>query len=312
MVKFWSIYTLDIYSSVVWGGIIRCSERQSYVAYPIEVNDEMIDDDEITSQNLSTGATIQPFGARRSGVRADCWLSGWNFVTDLYRVLEHALTRLRSCRGRATTHSFLDEMFEDDFTAAKSSVRESVLRMYVDLPDCFKETPQMVYNVKKDRFGFQAANITATIQLLRIVLFAASGSSIEERCQIASEVVDAFISIPISYLLSISTPLLHHLGGIGTILGNVLGEPLSKSDYTRVRVVMLSMAQLLENLEAIHRRTSASDNLRSQGSRIDEYMTRQRQSYLRLQFFHLKEERANLQFKPRKPKTINKLFQTFH
>jgi hypothetical protein len=110
-------------------------------------------------------------------------------------------------------------MFEEDFTATKASVRESVFQMYLNLPDCFKETPQMVCNVKKDRFGFQAANITATFQLLRIVLFAGSGTSIEQRCQIASEVVEAFVSIPIAYLLSISTPLLHHLGGIGSILG---------------------------------------------------------------------------------------------
>jgi hypothetical protein len=149
--------------------------------------------------------------------------------------------------------------------------------MYLSLPDCFKETPELVYNAKKDRFGFQAANITATFQLLRIVLFAASGSSIEERCQIASEVVEAFVSIPIAYLLSISTPLLHHLGGIGTILGNVLEEPLSEADYTCVRGVMVSMAQLLENLEVIHHSTSESEKLRSQVSRIDKYMATQRQ-----------------------------------
>ncbi|QKD53749.2 uncharacterized protein FOBCDRAFT_181898 [Fusarium oxysporum Fo47] len=209
--------------------------------------------------------------------REECWLSGWNFITDLYRVLEHALTRLRGYRRRQTTNSFLVGMFEEDFTATKASVRESVFQMYLNLPDCFKETPQMVCNVKKDRFGFQAANITATFQLLRIVLFAGSGTSIEQRCQIASEVVEAFVSIPIAYLLSISTPLLHHLGGIGSILGNVLEEPLSEADYTRVRGVMLSMAMLLENLEVIHHSTSASEKLRSQVSRIDEYMTRQRQ-----------------------------------
>ncbi|KLP13484.1 C6 transcription factor [Fusarium fujikuroi] len=269
---FWSMYTLDIYTAVVWGGIIRCSECQSEVAYPTEVDDDMISDNGITAQDPTPGNDSQSFAGRE-----ECWLSGWNFITDLYRVLEHALTRLRGCRRRQTTNSFLVGMFEEDFTATKASVRESVLQMYLNLPDCFKETPQMVCNVKKDRFGFQAANITATFQLLRIVLSAGSGTSIEQRCQIASEVVEAFVSIPIAYLLSISTPLLHHLGGIGSILGNVLEEPLSEADYTRVRGVMLSMAMLLENLEVIHHSTSASEKLRSQVSRIDEYMTRQRQ-----------------------------------
>ncbi|KAH7191397.1 hypothetical protein BKA60DRAFT_686549 [Fusarium oxysporum] len=197
---FWSMYTLDIYTAVVWGGIIRCSECQSYVAYPTEVDDDMIDDNGITAQDPTPGNNSQSFAGRE-----ECWLSGWNFITDLYRILEHALTRLRGYRRRQTTNSFLVGMFEEDFTAAKASGRESVFQMYLNLPDCFKETPQMVCNVKKDRFGFQAANITATFQLLRIVLFAGSGTSIEQRCQIASEVVEAFVSIPIAYLLLLDT-----------------------------------------------------------------------------------------------------------
>ncbi|KAF9773587.1 hypothetical protein IL306_008576 [Fusarium sp. DS 682] len=257
---------------VRYAPIIFRVESQSYVAYPTEVDDDMIDDNGIISQDHIPGNASQAFAGR-----VDCWVSGWNFITDLYRVLEHALTRLRGYQRRQTTNSFLVGMFEDDFTAIKTSVRESVLSMYLSLPDRFKETPEMVYNVKKDRFGFQAANITATFQLLRIVLFAASGSTIKDRCQIASEVVEGFVSIPIAYLLSISTPLLHHLGGIGTILGNVLEEPLSEADYTCVREVMISMAQLLENLEVIHHSTSESEKLRSQVARIDKYMERQRQ-----------------------------------
>ncbi|KAF5010815.1 hypothetical protein FDECE_3040 [Fusarium decemcellulare] len=271
---FWSIYTLDIYSSVVWGGIIRCRENQSNVAYPIEVEDEVISDAALTGHNPATKETSP---RNDSAIQGDCWLSGWNFITDLYRVLEHALTRPRPYRYRATRSAFLQDMFADDPTATDSSARERVLRMYLDLPTCFKETPPMVHCVRKDRFGFQAANITATVQLLRIVLMAASGASIQERCQIATEVVEAFVSIPVSYLLAISTPLLHHLGGIGTILGSVRGESLSEGGYAQVRAVMLSMAQLLESLEAIHRSASASQNLRSQVLQIDEYMARQRQ-----------------------------------
>ncbi|KAJ3529500.1 hypothetical protein NM208_g9727 [Fusarium decemcellulare] len=271
---FWSIYTLDIYASVVWGGIIRCRENQSNVAYPIEVEDEVIGDAALTSHSPATKETSP---RNDSAIQSDCWLSGWNFITDLYHVLEHALTRPRPYRYRATRSAFLQNMFVDDPTATDSSVRERVLRMYLDLPTCFKETPPMVHCVRKDRFGFQAANITATVQLLRIVLMAASGASMQERCQIATEVVEAFVSIPVSYLLAISTPLLHHLGGIGTILGSVRGESLSEGGYAQVRAVMLSMAQLLESLEAIHRSASASQNLRSQVLQIDEYMARQRQ-----------------------------------
>lgn len=120
-----------------------------------------------------------------------------------------------------------------------------------------------------DRYGFQAANITATVQLLRMMLFASGGGTIEERCRIASEVVDAFTRIPVAYLRAISSPLLHHLAGIGAILGSVLEEPLSDIAYQQVRVVLLSLAQLLENLDhGIHSAISAQ-RLRNLVEQID-------------------------------------------
>ncbi|KAL6827633.1 fungal-specific transcription factor domain-containing protein [Trichoderma camerunense] len=269
---FWSIYTLDIFTSVVWGGVIRSREQQANVAYPAEVDDQYISDGGIARPGLSPSGLSPPIARLVLTAQSDCWLSGWNFITDLYRVLEHALARFRDRR-----RSFMSEIIDDQSTVTGQSVRDKVLRMYLNLPECFKNTPAMAFNQKQDLFGFQAANITASLQLLRITLFAAGGASIAERCEIASDVVDAFSSIPVQYCLTISKPLLHHLGGIGAILGSVFEEPLSEAEYNRVRSVMLSMARLLENLETIHRSSSASEKLRSQVSRIDEYMAAQRQ-----------------------------------
>jgi hypothetical protein len=260
---------------VVWGGVVRSREKQSNVDYPIEMDDELIDDKGLIDTSLSSAGLGTSLN-HVPGAPTECWLSGWNFITDLYRVLEHALARFRSHRNRRRRNSFLREIFDDQPMATEESVRDSVLKMYISLPSCFKETPEMTFNVRKDRFGFQAANITASLQLVRMVLFAADGASIAERCQIASDVVKAFASIPVSYLLAICMPLLHHLGGIGVILGSVLGEPLNQTDYNHVRSIMLSMAQLLEDLEAIHQSSSASEKLRSQVARIDEYMQSER------------------------------------
>ena len=109
-----------------------------------------------------------------------------------------------------------------------------------------------------------------------MVLFAAGGASISDRCAIAKEVVDAFIAVPVAYLQAISSPLMHHLGGIGQMLGSVFEEPLSEADYRQVRTVMLSMAQLLANLEDILSSATASQKLSAQVARIDEYMAGQR------------------------------------
>jgi hypothetical protein len=36
------MYTLEVYSSIVWGGIICCRESQSRVFYPGEVDDDYL------------------------------------------------------------------------------------------------------------------------------------------------------------------------------------------------------------------------------------------------------------------------------
>ncbi|KAI1155357.1 hypothetical protein F4825DRAFT_459869 [Nemania diffusa] len=280
---FWSIYTLDVFQSVVWCGTIRSREQQANVSYPIEVEDELLFNTgtshlspRLTNESPTMNGVSTSF-RDPSRSQSECWIFGWNFVTDLYRVLEHALTRFRETQFRARRSGFLTDIFQAQNTVTATSVSDSVVHMYVDIPECFKQTPEMTYDSRKDLFGFQAANITASLQLLRIVLFTADGASIQDRCRVASEVINSFISIPVGYLVAISTPLLHHLGGIGTILGDVLEEPLREDEYSQVRTVMLSLAQLLDTLELIYHGARVSEKLRTQVSRIDEYMNTQRQ-----------------------------------
>ena len=109
------------------------------------------------------------------------------------------------------------------------------------------------------------------------MLFASGEGSIEERCRIASEVVDAFTRVPVAYLRAISSPLFHHLAGIGAILGSVFEEPINDIGYQQVRVVLLALAQLLENLEHGIHSTISVQKLRNLVSQIDDYMKSQRQ-----------------------------------
>ena len=283
---FWSIYTLDIYTSIVWGGVVRGREQQYKVSYPLEVDDELI-----TETTPAIDARPERLLNNSSGNHRPSWLYGWNFTTDLYRILEHALARFRESKsneGRQT--GFLHDIFfrdraENSITVA--SVRDNVMQMYLTLPDCFKQTPQNItYDPRKDLYGFQAANITATVQLLRMVLFSVDEGSVSlnDRCQIASEVIEAFWSIPDAYQQAISAPLLHHLGGIGFILG---GSALSSPEgadpeesewlYARLRTVLLDLARLLSRLEGLVTSARVSERLETQVARIDERIMALRQ-----------------------------------
>jgi hypothetical protein len=81
---FWSAYTLDVFTSLIWKGVVRSSEVAFNVCYPSE--DDLLHD---------TGSN----GPLRTVEAEPSWLYGWNFVTDLYRLLEHALHYLRPNAG---------------------------------------------------------------------------------------------------------------------------------------------------------------------------------------------------------------------
>lgn len=261
---FWSAYTLDIFTSVIWNGFAKSREACFNVCYPTECDDESFSD--AKSPTVSEG-----------GFDNLSWLKGWNFVTDLYRILEHTVNQLGHLRNSTKrTPPIQGHHFEQD-NASHFSVLSNIMDLYEQLPGIFKATQPLTGKLETDLFGFQAANIAASLQLVRMVLFTTEHSTVHQKCQIASEVINGFASVPVAYLRAISSPLFHHLAGIGTILGSALENGLTESSYRRVRSVLLDLANLLANLEVdLYCPAGTSNKLRTQVSRIDEYMNIQR------------------------------------
>lgn len=135
------MYTLEIYASIIWNGVTRVRERQVNVAYPTEVDDELFSDRGYTQSVQSPVGTQHSPGSRQCDVRSTSWLCGWNFTTDLYRVLEHVITNFRDRKKRG--RSFPTDMFTDSSATTVTTVRDSVMRLYFNLPQCFKEISQV-------------------------------------------------------------------------------------------------------------------------------------------------------------------------
>lgn len=153
----------------------------------------------------------------------------------------------------------------------------TMLNMYYALPPQFKATPPMTGDPGQDIYAFQAANIQATLQLLRMMLFSTEdGPGVDRKCDVANEVLSVFRTIPTRYLRAISTPLIYQLGSIGTVLGSVFEQPLHQQVYERVRGALMLMADLLETLESnLHQSAGASQALITQVEKIDQYMRAQ-------------------------------------
>jgi hypothetical protein len=131
---YWHMYRLEIHTSLILGHVIRISERQASVAYP-DMPDNDISNSTIDSE----------------------WLSGWNYVTDLYRGLEHLIIQFRIQRMPAIRpRAFASSM---DQSSRKELVDE-LEAQFVRLPQRFKKASDMSNDVRRNRCGYQVANIS--------------------------------------------------------------------------------------------------------------------------------------------------------
>lgn len=264
---FWSMYSLDIFSAACFESIIAWRETHLCVKYPTEIDDEeLFEDTDLESfRNLTTKSPTN-MQQRRS------WFVGWNFTTELYRVLEHALDRRQ--RFMHPEQALTARMFYlENPVSSQHEILGSIMHRYNHLPQRFKEIRHITFDVKADRYGFQAANIAATIQLVRMTLFTTEVATTDERCQVVQEVLQTFTEVPVGYLKAISVPLFHHLASIGTVLISAFRTPLCNASYSRVRTIILELANLLSSIDTV---TTATDRpcirLRTQIERMDAYM----------------------------------------
>jgi hypothetical protein len=138
------MYTLEVYSSIIWNGVTRCREQQINVAYTTEMDDDLFNDMGY-NQPAPSPVDIGPSpGGRLGDVRSSSWLCGWNFTTDLYRVLEHVITNFRDRRRHKRTP--FSDMFGDKTALSATSVRDTIMALYGNLPGCFKEFPEVTCN----------------------------------------------------------------------------------------------------------------------------------------------------------------------
>ncbi|KAI9693497.1 MAG: hypothetical protein M1820_009233 [Bogoriella megaspora] len=252
----WSMYTLDVWSSIVWNSPLRSKCGQLSVAYPSEVEDDLMSSGQDSLSN------------------PNCWLHGWNFTIDLYRVLQQSIDELRFRRNAIGARLRPVPTLSIPQPVSGSEVMLRVYQTYASMPAQFKTPPSASGRQANDIFGFQFANIQATLALLQIILFTTEAKvNVEKKCDVASDLISTFQRVPLPYLQAISTPLIYHLAGIGNILSSALEDPLCDETYQNVRAQILSMADLLDSLELnLHRAAGLGKGMRNQVERLDLYM----------------------------------------
>ncbi|KIW47048.1 uncharacterized protein PV06_02660 [Exophiala oligosperma] len=246
---YWHMYRLEIHTSLVLGHAVRCPELQSAVAYP------MVPDQDFTEsvENLE-------------------WLSGWNYITDIYRGIEHLISYFKNRRTTINQDNrCLSTAFLIDYDPQEKILRPLDLA-YSNLPPRFKKAQGMSQDIRLNRCGFQTANIIATYQLLRMLSFTANDTTFYEACRTALELIEEISSIPLEYMRAMGLAMIQELSGLGHILSSFIKKELPRSDYQHLRMVMVCMAELLENLATcISAAAWVSNRLRSYVEEIDRY-----------------------------------------
>jgi hypothetical protein len=143
--------------------MIRCREKQSRVLYPSELDDEMFLPAGISNVLSSLEMQRDSSVFKPTVTDTSSWLHGWNFTTDLYRILEHAIDVHRG-RPQNTVPFSPSDLFHQS-APPQSEVLDKIMRMHENLPSRLKETRGVVGKLTADRYSFQAANIAATLQV---------------------------------------------------------------------------------------------------------------------------------------------------
>ena len=137
----WSMYRLEVHSACVMGHMIRSQSSQLMVAYP-------------TREDIEGEADI-------ATTSAEHWITGWNFITDLYQVLEHTLLQYRFKRSTSQA----SRVFPILGTSLVADVLAEVSDMQERLPAQFQKTIDRPKDANQIRCNFQVANRVCTAQV---------------------------------------------------------------------------------------------------------------------------------------------------
>lgn len=190
---FWGVYQQEQYLSSNFGFASRQREVKAMVKYPVEV----FDDDDITETGIQLWSEHVSF------------IKGFNFCTDLYRVLERIEGTVRARQLAASREpggrieAFLAEIYPSKRSASDSL--HLVSQLYEDLPDELKKPKTLTGDLRADRYGFIACNVLLTTQTLRMLLVGTGKPNIHHRCAVASELLDELSTIPIAFFHASST-----------------------------------------------------------------------------------------------------------
>lgn len=226
---FWCVYRLEIHSACVLGHVVRMPEAQLAVLYP-----------RITP-------AMDP--------ETQAWTAGWDYITDLFRLMEYAIFSLRANKNRKAALVVLSDRpspttLLDTLARLKAGKSRILLGLNRDDGDEEEEDCSGSHNGfrNSNRCSYMAVQITCTETLVSIMTLLYCQAPVREVMDIAERFLDEVTNAPLIMFKVASSQIVHQLLGVGHMLLNA-----SRYDNGRcrdeARRLVAFLADLVKNLE---------------------------------------------------------------
>ncbi|KAF4834015.1 hypothetical protein CGCTS75_v003624 [Colletotrichum tropicale] len=213
---FWCAYRLEVHSACVLGHVVRMPESQVSVLYP-----------RITP-------AMDP--------ETQAWTAGWDYITDLFRLLEYAIFSLHGCKNRKAVLAVLyDKPAPTTLLNSLAQLKANKSRILLGLTEADGE-------FQSNRCKYMSVQITCTETLVNIMALLYCQAPAQEVMTLANSFLEEVIKAPLIMFKVASIQIVHQLLGVGHMLRNA-----SRYEHgvyrTEAKRLITFLGDLVKNLE---------------------------------------------------------------
>lgn len=213
---FWCVYRLEIHSACVLGHIVRMPESQVSVLYP-----------RITP-------AMDP--------ETHAWTAGWDYITDLFRLLEYAIFSLHGCKSRKPLMAVLCDR------PSPTTLLDSLARLKTSKPRILLGLADPGSAFQSNRCSYMAVQITCTETLVNIMALLYCQAPAHEMMDVAESFLEEVTKAPLIMFKVASSQIVHQLLGVGHMLSNASKYENGRYRSEATRLIVF-LGDLVKNLE---------------------------------------------------------------
>ncbi|RGP80749.1 c6 transcription factor [Fusarium longipes] len=185
---FWCVYRLEIHSACVMGHIIHLPEAQISVQYP----------------------RITPTMKRET----QAWTAGWDYITDLFRLMEYAILNLRQQnQTKAVFSTFRNH-------PSPNALLESLHQLKAGKPFILRFLSQPHDELQSNRCKYMKVQITCTEALVNIMALLHCHAPVSDVIKVAEDFLNEISEASLIMFKVASSQIIQQLLGVGHMVYN--------------------------------------------------------------------------------------------